>query len=138
MKVAVVFFAEKKRDILLNISKALAKGIEAQGHQVDIIDGCKENNIKLTVHKYIAIGAESASLFTGKISDKISFFLGSVGSIAGKRSFAYVIKSINSFKTLSNLMKVMEKEGMFLNNSTVFVTPEEALELGSQLQIKKS
>ena len=77
MRVAAVFFPAKDRKKILDITKGLAKGIESQGHTVDIIDGTRDVNTKLTIYKYIVVGAEKVT-FTGigktTIASK-SFFL---------------------------------------------------------------
>ena len=136
MRVAVVFVPHAKRDKLLEISKALSTGIEAQGHQVDLIDASRDVNTKLTIYEYIAIGTEVVSLFGGKIPDKVSQFLKSGGVVGGKRSFAFVTKkAIGAEKGLSRLMKQMESEGMFLKFSDVLSSPAEATEIGKRLNI---
>ena len=50
MRIAVVFFEGKNRKRLLALAQALAKGIETQGHQVDVIDGAHDINSKLTIY----------------------------------------------------------------------------------------
>ena len=137
MRIAVVFFSEKTREKILNLSRALARGMEAQGHQVDIVDGDHDINTKLTIYQYISIGTESISALGGKIPEKVSTFLGSAGMVAGKRSFAYVAKTfMGSQRALARLMKAMEKEGMFLKFSDVFTSDREAEEVGKRLKIQ--
>ncbi len=137
MRTAVIFFAGKNRERLLNLAKALARGIEAQGHQVDIIDGDHDVNTRLTIYQYIAIGTEAISGFGGKIPKKISTFLASAGMVSGKRCFAFVAKTpLGSHKALSRLMKQMESEGMYLKYSEVFTSQVEAEEVGKRLHIK--
>ncbi len=136
MRVAVVFVSKNKRDKLLEISKALAAGIESQGHRVDVVDGAHDVNTKLTVYEYIAIGTEITSTFGGKIPDKVGEYLKSSGMVSGKRSFAYVIKSpFGAEKGLQRLMKVMEAEGMYLKFSDVLNSGPEAQEIGKRLSI---
>jgi len=137
MRAAVVFFATNSRDRILNITRSLAKGIESQGHQVDIIDGNHDVNAKLTMYQYIAIGAEPLSNFSGKIPDKVSHFLSSSGMVAGKRCYAFVTKNVfGAGKALARLMKGMEKEGMFLKYSSIISSAAEAEEIGKRLHIK--
>ena len=136
MRVGVVFVPQSKRDKLLEISKALASGIESQGHQVDLIDASRDVNVKLTIYEYIAVGTEVVSLFGGKIPQKVSEFLRSSGVVAGKRSFAFVTKkAIGAEKGLQRLMKQMEGEGMFLRFSEVLSSAAEAKEIGKRLKI---
>ncbi len=137
MRTAVIFFSGKNRDRILNLSKALARGIEAQGHQVDIIDGDRDINTKLTIYQYIAIGTEAISFIGGKIPEKIARFLASAGMVSGKRCFAFVAKTpLGSQKALSRLMKQMESEGMYLKYSEIFNSQIEAEEVGKRLHIK--
>jgi menaquinone-dependent protoporphyrinogen IX oxidase len=137
MRAAVVFFATNSRDKILNITRSLARGIESQGHQVDIIDGVHDVNAKLTMYQYIAVGSETLSNFSSKIPDKVGYFLSSSGMVAGKRSFAFVTKNvIGATKALARLMKNMEKEGMFLKYSSILNSPQEAEEIGKRLHIK--
>ncbi len=137
MRVAIVFIGEKKRDQLLSLSKGLAKGLESQGHQVDIIDGNRDVNTKLSIYKYIAIGTEAVSAFGGKIPDKVSTYIANGGMISGKRAFAFVIKSfLGATRALIRLMKIMEAEGMFLKFSQIIQSELEAEEIGKRLHIK--
>jgi menaquinone-dependent protoporphyrinogen IX oxidase len=136
MRAAVVFFATNSRDRILNITRSLARGIESQGHQVDIIDGVHDVNAKLTMYQYIAVGSQTLSNVSSKIPDKVSHFLGSSGMVAGKRSFAFVTKNVfGAAKALARLMKSMEKEGMFLKYSSILSSPPEAEEIGKRLHI---
>ena len=137
MRTAVVFFGGNNRERVLEFSRALARGIEAQGHQVEIIDGDHDINTKLTIYQYIALGTQSISAIRGKIPDKISSFLGSAGMISGKRCFAFIIKSFfGSNRALTRLMQSMEKQGMYLKFSEVFTTEGEAEEVGKRLKIQ--
>lgn len=138
MRIAVVFFGAKQRENIRSISQGLVKGIETQGCQVDLIDGSRDVNTKLTIYNYIAVGTESVNLFGGKISKKIAEYLAGSGIVTGKKSFAFVTSSgFRSQKTLSALMKAMEHEGMFLKNSTVLSSQDEAFEIGKSLHISK-
>ena len=137
MRTAVVFFSTNSRDRILNLTRALARGMEAQGHQVDIIDGNHDINAKLTMYQYIAVGTEPLSNFSGKIPEKVGHYLSSSGMVAGKRCFAFVSKNtFGASKALARLMKNMEKEGMFLKYSSVLNSPQEAEEIGKRLHIK--
>ena len=136
MRVAVVFVPQAKRDKLVEISKALAAGIESQGHHVDLLDASRDVNVKLTIYEYIAVGTEVVSLFGGKIPAKAGEFLRSSGIVGGKRSFAFVTKkAIGADKGLQRLMKLMEGEGMFLKFSDILSSAAEATEKGKRLKI---
>ncbi len=136
MRVAVVFFAGRKRNELLDITRSLAKGIESQGHQVDIVDGERDVNAKLTMYNYLAVGASAVSSWGGGIPDRLSTFLSNAGIVVGKRSFAYILKTgFRTGKTLNRLMRGMEQEGMYLKNSEILSSPVEAEEIGKRLKL---
>jgi flavorubredoxin len=137
MRAAIVFFSTTSRDRILGMAKALAKGIEGQGHQADIIDGDHDVNARLTIYQYLAIGTEPVSGLGGKIPEKVSQFLNSSGMVSGKRSFAFVSKStFGAGKSLSRLMRSMEHEGMYIKNSAIIATAAEAEQIGKRLHIK--
>lgn len=136
MRVAVVQFPSSEREKMTAISRGLAKGIERQGHHVDVIDGDRLGS-KVTIYQYIAIGVEQTNLFGGKIPDKVREFLAGAGAVAGKRSCAYILKhALGERRTLSKLMSVMEKEGMFLRISHSLRSGEEAEAVGAGLKIE--
>lgn len=138
MRAAVVFFAGSGRDRILSLARALARGMEAQGHQVDVVDGDRDVNAKITIHQYVAVGAEPVAGWGGKISDRVGQFLSSAGMVAGKRSFAFVPgKLVGAGRALTRLMKSMEKEGMYLKFSSVLGSAQEAEEVGKRLHLDK-
>jgi hypothetical protein len=136
MRIAAVFFPGRDRDKLMNIAKSLARGMEGNGHQVDLVDGSRDVNTKLTIYEYIAVGTEQTNFFGGKIPDRVGYFLREAGIVGGKKCFAFVLKKpVGSMKTLTKLMKVMEHEGMFLKLSDVISSTGEAQAIGKRLNI---
>ncbi len=136
MRVAVIFFSGKNRDRMMGLAKALGKGIESQGNQVDVYDGAKDSNIKLTMYQYVALGAEPIGTFGGKVPEAVKPFLAASGMVSGKKSYAFVCKAmIGSEKSLASLMKAMEGEGMLLKNSDVLRSAQEAEEVGRRLHV---
>ena len=134
MRVAVVYFSGRSPDRLASLAKSLARGIERQGNQVDLFDGARDENAKLTIYQYVAVGAEPASAFGGRLPDSVKQFLASRGVVSGKRSYAFVSKSgFGAQKALTNLMRCMEGEGMYLKSSDILCSPTEAEEIGERL-----
>jgi menaquinone-dependent protoporphyrinogen IX oxidase len=121
---------------MMGLAKALARGIEKQGHTVDTFDGAKDLNVKLTIYQYIVIGAEVLGGFGGKIPETVKTFIAAAGVVSGRKSYAFVAKStFGAEKALGRLMKYMEGEGMFLKNSDILRSPTEAEEVGRRLRI---
>jgi flavorubredoxin len=136
MRVAVVFFSGSRRRKLLEHCQALAKGITSQGHTVDIVDGDRDVNTRLTIYQYIVVGTEVLGTFGGKIPEKVGVWLAGAGTASGKRSFAFVLKAfLGAPRALSRLMQAMEKEGLFLKNSRILASVVEAEEIGKRLHI---
>ncbi len=136
MRAAVIFFSGKSNGTIGSLARALAKGMEHQGHMVDVIDGTKDSGSHLTIHQYIAVGAEPVGTFGGKVPDAVKTFLAAAGAVAGKKCYAFIPKAtFGAVKTLSALMKCMEGEGMFLKNSDILRSPAEAEEIGKRLRM---
>lgn len=137
MRVAVLFFGGARRDKTAEVARGLAGGIEKAGHQVDVIDGDRDVNSKLTVYEYIAVGTSAVSMFSGKIDPKIPEFLGRAGMVTGKKCSAFVLTShFGSQKALRRLMAALEHEGMFIRYSDILRSREEAEVLAGRLKLQ--
>jgi hypothetical protein len=137
MRIAIIYFPLNQKIKLQAITRALSKGIESQGNQVDVIDGKIDLGKKLAIYQYLCILSESTGFF-GQIPQMVSTFLKDAGNLIGKRSSAFVLKNtFGSEKAMVRLMKIMEKEGMYIKFSDILKLPEYAEELGKQLHIKE-
>lgn len=134
MKVAVVYFPYNDRSKLQDVARGIADGVGLQDYSADLVDGTKDVNAKLTMYDYIAVGTEAAGFWGGKIPDRVGHFLSNAGIVSGKRSFAFITaRGIRTMKTLRKLMDAMEHEGMFLKNSRIVASYEEAKQIGRTL-----
>jgi len=137
MRVAVVYFQSGSNEVK-KTAEALARGISAGDHLVELINGETDTDKRLTSYEYIVVGSTANSFFSGKISDRISSYLKNSGMLSGKRSYAFIRKKgLASSKALKNLMMAMEKEGMMLKISDVLYSAIEAEAAGKKLHIKK-
>ena len=136
MRVAVVFFPLNQKIKFTDLVKAFIRGIESNGHQVDLFNGMVAVGKRLTIYNYIILCSEVDGLF-GKIPGKVDLFLKDAGNLIGKKCSAFVLKNIlGTEKALLRLMKKMEQEGMYILNSNVFVKPDDAEEIGKKLNIQ--
>ena len=136
MRVAIVSFPKNNKEKLSRLCKGLAEGISSHGHQVDVIDGPLEFEKKLTFYDYIVIGTESISFLGGKVPERLQEYLAQCGNLVGKRSFAFLANGgLRSGKSLRQLMRMMEHEGMFIKNSDIIKHEDQARELGKRLHI---
>jgi len=137
MRVCVLYADQPSAKICKELAGALAKGIESQGHFVDLIEIGQNKGKTLTTYDYIVLGATPTSFFSKSFDNKVSTFLKQNGNVGGKRSFAFIPnKGLRKTKSLQNLMMIMEKEGMFVTFSEVIKSVSEAKLIGSQLLIK--
>ncbi len=121
---------------LKEIAGALAKGIESQGHTVDVFDMRLEGGKIISFYDYIVVGSENVSLWGGKVPDMVPKFLKQAGTISGKRCMAFIVNGgIRSGKTLHHLMHSMESEGMYLKTSDILKKKDYAQAVGKRLHI---
>ncbi|MCL2805295.1 MAG: hypothetical protein FWD26_05090 [Treponema sp.] len=133
MRIAIVSAPAARREIPDYIS-ALAKGMQSMGHRVDIINAWTEDGMRLPGYEYIAVVSEPQSIFSGRISEKITKILGAGSSLVGKKSAAFIKKAgFCSNRALANLMKAMEKEGMYINWSDILFNPPHAEAMGKYI-----
>jgi hypothetical protein len=134
MRIAMIS-APKSRSGVPEYVKSLAKGMESMGHRVDIIDAWTEDGFRLPGYEYIAVCAEAASAWGGKMPEALPRILSSGSGLVGKKSAAFLKKTGPFFinKALWNLMKAMEKEGMMVNWSEIILNPAHAEALGKRI-----
>jgi hypothetical protein len=114
---------------------ALAKGMGSMGHRVDVLDAWTEDGYRLPGYEYIAVCAEAVSSFSGKMPDALVKIL-SAGHVDGKKSAAFLKKAgLFTSKALSNLMRAMEKEGMYINWSEIILSASQAEALGKRIGV---
>jgi hypothetical protein len=136
MRAAILVFADRRGDLLMSLAKGLSRGLEKQGVHADIFDAAKDFGAKLTIYQYIAVGSDFDGIFSGKIPKKVGEVLQQSGIVSGKRAFAFVPKKpFGSAKALTNLMKIMESEGIYLKNSAIVKSESESETVGAGLHV---
>ncbi len=138
MQVCVVYAAKSREsgENLKAIAQSFAKGLEMQGHNADVISAYDE--ARLTLYDYVVIGSEPVSFFSAAVPGILPKFLAQAGTVSGKRCTAFITGCLRKGKTLQNLMKTMEGEGMMLKLSEVIKKPEEALAIGKRLNVERN
>jgi hypothetical protein len=113
---------------------SLAKGMEAMGHRVDIVDAWTEDGFRLPGYEYIAVAAEPVSFFSGKIPGALPPLFAAGSGLGGKKSAAFIKKGgLFCGRALANLMRAMEKEGMLINWSDTLLNSSHAEALGKRI-----
>ncbi len=133
MRIAVVS-APSARGKPVPCVAALVKGMEAMGHRVDVVDAWTEDGGRLPGYGYVAVVAEAVSLFGGKMPVALATLLSGTGALVGKKSAAFLCKTTPlTGKALANLMKMMEKEGMYINWFDILVNAAQAEAVGKRI-----
>ncbi|MDR3342946.1 MAG: hypothetical protein LBT14_09225 [Treponema sp.] len=133
VRIAIVSVPARSKGIPDYVT-ALQKGMESMGHQVDVIDAWTEDGFRLPGYAYIAVTAEAVSLFGGTMPDALPQILAAGNGLVGKKSAAF-LKKTGPFtgKSLVNLMRAMEKEGMLVNWSEIILSLPHAESLGKRI-----
>ena len=92
-------------------------------------------NGSLTMYQHILFGCNCTSLFGGKISDKFINKIKNSGMLSGKYCSAFVDKKFGDSKTLSNLMKTLEREGIIVCGSQILSSHDHGYKFGKNLHI---
>ncbi len=138
MQVCIVSAGKSRESShLTELCKAMAKGIESQGHRVDVVS-IYDGDTRLTIYDYVVIGSEPVSFFSAKVPELLSRFLEQAGTVSGKRCMAFVTGGLRKNRTLLNLMKKMESEGMILKFSEVIQKPDAAAAVGRHLNVERN
>ena len=139
MQVCILYAGKSREsDRLKAVSEALARGLAGNGHIADVVNMRTEEK-RLTIYDYVIIGTEPVSFFSASVPGEISKFLAEAGTVSGKRCMAFVSGSgLRKNKTLLNLMKAMEGEGMILKLSEVIKNPDEAQAIGKRLNVERN
>lgn len=139
MRVCVIYKDVGSSQACKVVAESLAKGIQQQGHFVDLLNIETNLGKNIAFYDYIVVGTSATNLFGGKIDPQVTNFLRQCGTISGKRSFAFITKrGLRKGKTLLTLMKLMEREGLYLTYSEVLTGSAFAEEVGKRLLITKN
>ncbi|MGI6432881.1 MAG: hypothetical protein ACOXZ4_03335 [Sphaerochaetaceae bacterium] len=137
MRVCIVYQFNKPTNRSKELLASLKSGFISQGHQITSIDAVSQKGTIISHYDYLILLSSATTWWGAAVSEHISSFLQQAGSIGGKRCSAFVQKKgLRGNKTLQNVMKVMEKEGLFITYSDILENPSHALSVGKRLQIQ--
>ena len=137
LRTAVLYYAKPSGQAKLKVlAEALAEGMKKQGARVDVINGAKAKETRLTGYHYIAVGCDVRSWFKGELPPELIPSLNNGGIITGKNAFAFVPSaSVGTNSTLLKLMNTLEHKGMHLRYSEVLANADAAEALGQGLKL---
>ena len=133
MRIAIAYYVQKNNNFI-NLVKGIEKGIIDQNHQVTIIN-MYDFSSSLTMYKHIIFGCNCTSLFSGKIPEKFIYKIRNSGMLSGKYCSTFVDKKFGDSKTLSNLMKSLEREGIIVCASQIIMSHDHGYKFGKNLHL---
>lgn len=134
MKVALLYCTDKNGKIS-SFAKEFERGLVERNFQVEL-KNIKDGSAPLSFYNFIIIGCYTSSIFGGKIDENMINFLKKSSGITGKHCFIFVDKKLGSFKTLSNLMRLLEKEGAIIFSSEEIKDKETAYRVAKKITIE--
>lgn len=123
---------------LTSLAKALAVGLESQGHISDILDVSVDTDKRVTLYDYLIFVAEPLSAFGKNVSPSIGKFLQNCGLVSGKRAATILVGGIRKNAAMATLMRVVESEGIILKTSEFITKEGEAKAFASRLNIERN
>lgn len=136
MRVAVLYFGGGSASLVADVSRAIADTLSRRNFQVDLIDGSVASDARLTAYGFIVVGTASVSTFGGKIDARIGERLGQMGTLVGKKAFAFVVqRPFGTTRALLRLMSRLEHEGMFVRSSDTIRSSSEARAVAERLKV---
>jgi len=127
MRIALITAPSKPGKSLDAFSQAVAKAMSSMGHRVESYKIPGDDLNRLPTYDYIVVLTEPVSTLSSKLPARLAEALGSVSSLIGKKSAAFLrTHGLFSGKAMNRLLATMEKEGMYVNWSEMFSKPAEA------------
>jgi len=134
MRIAVITAPAKPGKGLDPFTLAVEKAMSSMGHRVDTYKVPGDDYARLSTYDYIVVLTEPVSTFSSKLPVRLGEALGSVSSLIGKKSAAFIrAQRFFSAKAMNRLMALLEKEGMYVNWSEMFSKPAEAERLAKKI-----
>ncbi len=138
MKVCILCSSSGNIEKLKDIGKAIAIGLESQNHSADVLDTKADTDKKLTIYDYLVVISEPVSAFSGKIDERIGKYLENAGMVSGKRAATVIVGGLMKQKAMSNLMRIVEGQGIILKTSEFIKSAGEAKAFGSKLNVERN
>jgi hypothetical protein len=130
MRVAVIVAPAGANSPLGKFAEAMRAGMSSMGHHVELFDALRDDGHRLAAYDYLALLSESESALKSSLPSCAPKALAAASSLIGKRGAAFVRKKgFFPGRTLKNLMKLMEAQGMRVNWSELVGSAQEAQRL---------
>jgi len=123
MRIAIIAVSEKRSERLRKCAQALCRQFSVDGHVSDFLTAVDS---RFSTYDFLVVCSEPAG--TGSaVGRKLGEQLSQGGNLVGKRSMAILVKSgLFPKKTLANMMKILEKEGMVVTMAEIVANEAES------------
>lgn len=135
MKLIILHFLDIQAKKNIALVESLSVAAANSGHQVDVVDGIRPTDcLRLAPYEYVVVVSPSLGFIKGRVHPRVVEVLSSCGNLTGKKGAALVTKSLFSAAAANHvLMRVMEREGMVVNDFNILENPRQAAAVGSRL-----
>jgi hypothetical protein len=134
MRVGIVYYSEKNKKFG-ELVKEMEKALTERGFQVQIVD-LKTSKASISAFNFVMIGCDTISLFGGKLSDIMKNNVKQTLGITGKHCSVFSDGKFGSFKTLSNLMRLLEQQGLMIFSSSCLQSPAYAYKFAKEITVE--
>lgn len=123
---------------MLDLVKGLARGLEAVGYQVQLLDagiGASSFNIPMAMYDLVCVGSPALGTFGGEIAADVDAALRKAVRLQGRPAVAFVRnRAFGANRSLRVLMEAMETQGAWVQDFAAVSAPAEAERLGRRLE----
>lgn len=135
MNILILHFLPSDSSRHTAIVKKLEQAVAAQGHSVSVVPALTDGDTFSDVpYTYITVVVPCQGVFSSKLAPKVSEVFARCRTLGGKKAAALVVKTgLFAEKTCRNLMRAMEKEGMFVDYFEVLQNAEQAAYAGGKI-----
>lgn len=134
MKVSIITLSNENSSVPLLYAKAIARGLEKNGVQSDIFSSLDGEMVHFGLYDYLVVVAETKSKFSPSFNGSLNFSSSGLSRLHGG---AVVVNTFRKVKAMQNLMKIMESEGIIVNESEFLKKEIDGEFFGKKLNIKR-
>lgn len=121
---------------LKTLAEGIAKGLETRGHSCELLEVRSSSRpVSMGMYDLLIVGSPSLGFFGGRVDDEISGFVDKCSRLEGKKAAAFVPSGgFGSSKSLTTLMKAVEKQGAIVVDFAALAGAKEAIAFGAKFR----
>ncbi len=134
MRIAVIATSEKRSEKLKRCAQALSRQFSVEGHVSDFFSTCDS---RFSTYDFLVVCSEPSGAGSA-MGKKLGEQLSQGGNLVGKRSMAILVKAgFFPRKALSNMMRILEKEGMVVTMAEIVANEADSAEAAREAPLTR-